>query len=123
MKKKCEHDWADVGNTVWYDNFDKFKIPGVRGKIDSNCMPGLINWFECNYRGYKISLHPKDKDLYGNATNSVCLKCEETISADEKTAKKIKEVLEKEYQILKARKTRKKTAEAIWKNNRNADKN
>lgn len=123
MKKKCEHDWADVGDTVWYKDFDKFKIPGVRGKIDSNCRPGKVNWFRCNYKGYLINLYPKDKDLYGNATNSVCLKCEETISADEKTAKQIKKVLEKEYKILKARKTRKKTAEKIWKKNRSEDKN
>jgi hypothetical protein len=60
--------------------------------------------------------------LYGNATNSVCLKCEETISADEKTAKKIKEVLEEEYQTLKAIKTRKNAAEAIWRNNRSERK-
>lgn len=123
MKKKCEHDWADVGDTVWYNDFDKFKIPGVRGEIDSSCIPGKVNWFDCNYKGYKISLHPKDEGLYGNAANSVCLKCEETISADEKTAKNIKEVLEKKYQTLKARKTRKRTAEKIWKKNRSEDKN
>ena len=110
----CQHDWEDVGDTVWYDDYDHLKVPGVRGKIDSNHRSGAVQWFRCNYKGYKINAHPCDMDVHGNAMNRVCLKCHKKETADEQIIRRLKRYLEQEYQLVKNRKDRKRKAEKIW---------
>lgn len=111
----CEHDWEDVGDIVWYDDYDHLKVPGVRGEINSNHRSGKVQWFNCNYKGYKISAHPCDMDVHGNATNRVCLKCHTKETSDEQIIKRLKIYLENEYKRLKERKSRERKAKNLWK--------
>ena len=82
-------------------------------KINSNMRAGAQHWFYCNYKGYKIQLHPDDEN-FGFHINKVCLKCGKKVKAEEDAIKTIQEACEKKYKELKRIKDRKELAKKLW---------